>query len=123
MGRSIRPYDEGDIMTFAFSAGGAGYGDPLEADPEQVARDFRDGLISEWSMREVYRVAYDEQDEQVLVAETEQLRDFERTARRQRDRPWDAFAAEWERLSPPAELLTWFGSWPDGVATAPLMRM
>ena len=35
MGRSIRPYDAGDVMTFAFSAGGAGYGDPLEADPEQ----------------------------------------------------------------------------------------
>ncbi len=40
MGRSIRPYDEGDVMAFGFSAGGAGYGDPLEADPEDVARDF-----------------------------------------------------------------------------------
>jgi acetophenone carboxylase len=123
MGRSIRPYDEGDIMTFAFSAGGAGYGDPLEADPELVARDFRDGLISEWTMREIYRVAYDEHEEQVLPAETEELRRSERAARRRRDRPWEEFAAEWERLSPPAELLTWFGSWPDGVATAPLMRM
>ena len=37
MGRSIRPYDEGDVMGFCFSAGGAGYGDPLEADPGAVA--------------------------------------------------------------------------------------
>lgn len=123
MGRSIRPYGEGDIMTFAFSAGGAGYGDPLEADPELVARDFREGLISAWSMREIYRVAYDEREEQVLSAETEELRRAERAARRRRDRPWEAFAGEWEQMSPPAELLTWFGSWPEGIATSPLMRM
>ena len=60
MGRSIRPYDEGDVMAFCFSAGGAGYGDPLEADPEEVARDFVGGLISAWTMREIYKVAYDE---------------------------------------------------------------
>ena len=60
MGRSIRPYDEGDVMAFCFSAGGAGYGDPLEADPEEVARDFAGGLISAWTMREIYKVAYDE---------------------------------------------------------------
>jgi acetophenone carboxylase len=123
MGRSIRPYAEGDIMTFAFSAGGAGYGDPLEADPELVARDYRDGLISEWSLREIYRVAYDAGEEQVLLAETEELRHGERAARRHRDRSWDEFVAAWERLSPPAELLAWFGTWPDGVATTPLMRM
>jgi N-methylhydantoinase B/oxoprolinase/acetone carboxylase alpha subunit len=58
MGRSIRPYDEGDVMAFGFSAGGAGYGDPLEADPEDVARDFAAGLISAWTVREIYKVAY-----------------------------------------------------------------
>jgi N-methylhydantoinase B/oxoprolinase/acetone carboxylase alpha subunit len=123
MGRSIRPYDAGDVMTFAFSAGGAGYGDPLEADPEQVAADFRDGLISEWSMREIYRVVYDPIDHVVLAAETEEGRRAERAARRSRDHSWEEFATEWDRLSPPPELLTWFGSWPEGVATAPLMRM
>jgi N-methylhydantoinase B/oxoprolinase/acetone carboxylase alpha subunit len=123
MGRSIRPYDAGDVMTFAFSAGGAGYGDPLEADPEQVAADFRDGLISEWSMREIYHVVYDSVGHTVLEAETEEARRAERTERRARDRSWEEFAADWERLSPPPELLTWFGSWPEGVATAPLMRM
>jgi N-methylhydantoinase B/oxoprolinase/acetone carboxylase alpha subunit len=123
MGRSIRPYDAGDVMTFAFSAGGAGYGDPLEADPEQVAADFRDGLISEWSMSEIYRVVYDSEDHTVLAAETEEARRAERARRRERDRSWDEFETEWDRLSPPPELLTWFGSWPEGVATAPLMRM
>jgi acetophenone carboxylase len=123
MGRSIRPYDAGDVMTFAFSAGGAGYGDPLEADPEDVAADFRDGLISEWSLGEIYHVVYDAADHVVLAAETTEARDAERAARRSRDRSWEEFAGEWERLSPPPELLTWFGSWPEGVAAAPLMRM
>jgi acetophenone carboxylase len=123
MGRSIRPYDEGDVMAFCFSAGGAGYGDPLEADPEEVARDFVGGLISEWTMREIYKVAYDTVEQVVLTEETEQLRTDERAARAARDSDWAMFEAEWSQLSPPEDLLVWFGSWPEGVATAPVMRM
>ena len=83
MGRSIRPYDEGDVMAFGFSAGGAGYGDPLEADPEDVARDFAGGLISAWTMREIYKVAYDEVEELVL-AERDRGAARPRSARRGR---------------------------------------
>jgi len=74
-------------------------------------------------MREIYRVVYDPIDHVVLAAETEEGRRAERAARRSRDHSWEEFATEWDRLSPPPELLTWFGSWPEGVATAPLMRM
>ena len=123
MGRSIRPYDEGDVMAFCFSAGGAGYGDPLEAEPEEVARDFAGGLISAWTMREIYKVAYDEAEQVVLPEQTEQLRTDERAARAARDTDWATFEASWSQLSPPEDLLVWFGSWPDGVATAPVMRM
>jgi acetophenone carboxylase len=123
MGRSIRPYDEGDVMAFGFSAGGAGYGDPLEADPEEVALDFANGLISAWTMREIYKVAYDEVDELVLPAETEALRAAEREARAARDCDWATFDAAWSQLSPPEDLLVWFGSWPEGIAAAPVMRM
>jgi acetophenone carboxylase len=123
MGRSIRPYDEGDVMGFCFSAGGAGYGDPLEADPDAVAQDFVDGLISAWTMREIYKVAYDEAEEMVLADETERLRSAEREARRDRDADWESFNASWSQLSPPEDLLVWFGSWPEGNPTAPVMRM
>jgi acetophenone carboxylase len=123
MGRSIRPYDEGDVMAFCFSAGGAGYGDPLEADPEAVARDFVDGLISAWTLREVYKVAYDADEHVVLAEETERLREDERAARRARDSDWATFEAAWSQLSPPEDLLVWFGSWPDGTPAAPVMRM
>jgi N-methylhydantoinase B/oxoprolinase/acetone carboxylase alpha subunit len=123
MGRSIRPYDEGDVMAFCFSAGGAGYGDPLEADPEEVARDFVGGLISAWTVREIYKVAYDEVEQVVDVEETERLRSQEREARAARDTDWATFEAEWSQLSPPEDLLVWFGSWPAGEPAAPVMRM
>jgi acetophenone carboxylase len=123
MGRSIRPYDEGDVMAFGFSAGGAGYGDPLEADPETVVRDFVDGLISEWTMHEIYKVAYDAAEDVILVEETEALREREREARAARDTDWSTFEAAWSELSPSEDLLVWFGSWPEGVAAAPVMRM
>ena len=123
MGRSIRPYDEGDVMAFCFSAGGAGYGDPLEADPEEVARDFVGGLISAWTAREIYKIAYDEVERVVLVEETERLRAQEREARAARDTDWATFEAEWSQLSPPEDLLVWFGSWPAGEPAAPVMRM
>ncbi|MFA5598733.1 MAG: hydantoinase B/oxoprolinase family protein, partial [Pusillimonas sp.] len=38
-GRSVRPYNDGDVITFAFSTGGTGYGDPLDRDIESVALD------------------------------------------------------------------------------------
>ncbi|WP_028066685.1 hydantoinase B/oxoprolinase family protein [Solirubrobacter soli] len=123
MGRSIRPYDEGDVMAFCFSAGGAGYGDPLEADPEEVARDYVGGLISAWTVREIYKVAYDEVEQVVLGEETSRLRDSERAARAARDSDWATFEAEWSQLSPPEDLLVWFGSWPAGEPTVPVMRM
>ena len=123
MGRSIRPYEEGDVMAFCFSAGGAGYGDPLEADPEEVARDFVGGLISAWTAREIYKIAYDEVERVVLVEETERLRAQEREARAARDTDWATFEAEWSQLSPPEDLLVWFGSWPAGEPAAPVMRM
>jgi N-methylhydantoinase B len=37
--------------------GGGGMGDPLERDPQQVARDVRDGLVSPENARALYKVA------------------------------------------------------------------
>jgi N-methylhydantoinase B/oxoprolinase/acetone carboxylase alpha subunit len=123
MGRSIRPYNEGDVMAFAFSAGGAGYGDPLDSEPADIVRDYVDGLISEWTMREIYCVAYDVNEERYDAAETAALRIAAKEDRRERDTDWTSFAAAWDELAPEAELLTAFGSWPDGAPTVPIMRM
>lgn len=122
-GRSVRPYNEGDVMAFGFSAGGAGYGDPLEADPESVAEDVINQIISNETALDIYKVVFDEKAQKVDLEATERLRSAERAARRSRGKPYAAFIKEWEQLKPADEILHAYGSWPDAQPTAPLMRM
>jgi N-methylhydantoinase B len=53
------PVEEGDIVLIR-SAGGGGYGDPLERDVERVAADVREGYVSRKAARELYGVVLDE---------------------------------------------------------------
>ncbi len=55
----LRP---GDVVVMD-AAGGGGYGDPAERDPEAMARDLREGKVS----RERARRDYGEQDEQAVA--------------------------------------------------------
>jgi N-methylhydantoinase B len=48
--------EPGTLVT-QYSAGGGGWGDPAERDPERVARDVRLGYVSAGAARDVYRVA------------------------------------------------------------------
>ena len=56
--RTPKVYEEGDLL-FGFSGGGPGYGDPLERDPAAVMEDLKKNIVSEWTARQMYRVAYD----------------------------------------------------------------
>ena len=49
------PLEAGDRVR-VLSPGGGGWGDPRQRDPEQVARDVRDGLVSAEDAREVFGV-------------------------------------------------------------------
>lgn len=120
--RSVRPYEEGDVITVSFSTGGAGYGDPLERDPQKLLQDLKDELISTWAAENVYKVAFTSDYRQVDAERTEELRAEERQARLRRGRPWKEFMAEWSQKKPPEEILEWFGSWPEGQATRPIFR-
>ncbi len=57
--------------------GGGGMGPPSERDPEAVARDVRDGVVSVAAAREIYRVAVDA-DGAIEGEETRVLRDGNR---------------------------------------------
>jgi acetophenone carboxylase len=122
-GRSVRPYNEGDVISFGFSAGGAGYGDPLEADPESVAEDVRRGALGSGTAWRIYRVVYDAEREAVDHEATSRARDEERADRLRRGRPFAEFAAEWSQLRPPDEILEVYGSWPDAAPVQPVVRM
>jgi N-methylhydantoinase B len=65
--------DTGDRISF-FSAGGGGYGNPLERDPEAVERDVLFGYVSLASARKDYGVVIDPASLKLDRAQTEKLR-------------------------------------------------
>jgi N-methylhydantoinase B len=55
-------------------AGGGGFGDPMERDPEAVLADVLDGYVTPEAARETYGVVVDEETETVVEERTEQHR-------------------------------------------------
>lgn len=55
------------------TAGGGGFGRPIDRDPKAVAKDVEDGIVSTSRARDVYRVAFDDHGRLDLAA-TEQIR-------------------------------------------------
>jgi hypothetical protein len=53
---------------------------------------------------------------------TKQQREQERRARLARGKSWDQFHQEWNKKSPPLEILQYYGSWPDAKPQGPLFR-
>jgi N-methylhydantoinase B len=64
------------------TAGGGGWGDPLERDPERVYKDVARGLVSVAAARESYGVVLQERRGAVDVKATEDLRDSMRRGRK-----------------------------------------
>jgi acetophenone carboxylase len=119
--RPPKLYEEGDLL-FGFSGGGPGYGDPLERDPAEVIEDLRKNIISDWTAQNIYRVAYDTERHKIGVDKTKQQRDEERRARLARGKSFDEFHKDWNKKSPPKEILQWYGTWPDAKSTGPIFR-
>ncbi|MFH2007083.1 MAG: hydantoinase B/oxoprolinase family protein [bacterium] len=63
----------GDVVTMD-AAGGGGYGDPRERDPELVRQDVVEGYVSLRAARDDYGVALDEQTLEVDARATDELR-------------------------------------------------
>ncbi len=103
-------------------AAGPGYGDPLERSAEAVSEDLKKNIISEWTARKIYRVALDVDGRKVNLPATEELRTSERKARLTRGKTYDVFVAEWSKQSPPADILQFYGTWPDAKSTGPVFR-
>jgi acetophenone carboxylase len=120
--RSVRPYNQGDIITFGFATGGAGYGDPLDRDPELVIQDVKDKIVSAWSAENVYKVVYDPETMRLDEAATTAARDAEREARLARGKRYSDFEAEWLSLKIDDSLLKFYGAWPNAQMVAPVYR-
>jgi hypothetical protein len=92
--------------------GGGGYGDVLERDPQLVAKDFLDGLLSMRSVQHVYHVVLDEKTGAVDYEATQKARDAEREMRKSRGKPYKEFVKGWETPKPPRDV-PFYGSWND----------
>jgi N-methylhydantoinase B/oxoprolinase/acetone carboxylase alpha subunit len=121
-GRSVRPYSDGDVITFAFSTGGTGYGDPLDRDPAQVEVDIEKNVITPGTAQQVYKVVWDEASRRVDHAATAKLRTEELAARKKRGKPYAEFEKAWSKLKPADDILLYYGSWPDAKVVNPIMR-
>jgi acetophenone carboxylase len=119
--RTPNLFSEGDLL-FGFSGGGPGYGDPLERDPQSIMEDLKKNVISEWTVTNVYKVVFDPENRKIDRGRTEQLRADERKARLRRGKSYDEFMAEWDKLSPPKDILQYYGTWPDAKPTGPVFR-
>jgi acetophenone carboxylase len=111
------------VITLGLSTGGTGYGDPIDRDPEAVAKDVTDGMVSEWAAANVYAVRFNPQTGRVDPEGTAALRQQTRDERKARGVPYDEFVAAWSQRKPPEEILGLYGSWPDGAVVTPLVRM
>jgi N-methylhydantoinase B len=67
-------------------AAGGGYGDPLERDPELVRQDVLNQIVSSDAARQIYGVVLQEQECELDIEATKQLR----TAMRKRELGGDA---------------------------------
>ncbi len=116
--RRALSFKEGDIFV-GCSHGGVGYGDVLERDPRKVVDDLRSGIISEWAVRNVYRVVFDSATMAVREQETEEKRRETRQQRIRNGLKFEDFMAQWAHRKPAGNILTYYGRWPDAAPMKP----
>ena len=107
--RPAKAYD----LVAGGTAGGGGYGDPLERDPQLVMQDLENGVISHRAAKEIYRVAYDPASLMIDQEKTTRFREEERANRKKRGVPFETFEKEWLTLKPDQEIMEFYGDWPS----------
>ncbi|GHF14022.1 5-oxoprolinase [Kordiimonas sediminis] len=107
----VEPSADGDVV-YSYAGGGAGLGDALERDPEDIMRDLATDMVSEWAATNIYCIVYDKETMRLDVAATETARAAKRKERIASAKPYDAFVKEWEKQSPPQDVLRYYGEFP-----------
>ena len=107
---------------YAACGGGAGYGDPLEREPEAVIKDLRDGLVTHWAAQNIYHLSYDEDTLRLDPEKTKALREDVFARRRHLGKPYDEFEKAWLEQKPPDEVIKYYGTYPhpsEGIKAGP----
>jgi N-methylhydantoinase B len=95
--REVVTLRSGDIYV-GVQTGGAGYGDPLERNPELVLQDYLNGACSREICESVYGVVFEPEAKAVLGEKTTMMRDRLRSARLPSGRARDGAAAQAEEM-------------------------
>ncbi len=116
-----KPFLNGDTIYVPVS-GGAGYGDVLERDAEMVLADLRRGLATAEAAQRIYKVVYDAGTLRLDAAATAAARQAARAERKRRAKPYAEFEMAWSALKPKAEVLRYYGAYPDPAAKPALAK-
>lgn len=108
---SVQPFMNGDTF-YVPVGGGAGYGDPLEREPQAVMEDIRHGLVSAQAAHDIYHVVYDPSTLRLDLEASEAARQEARSQRLRRAKPYADFEAAWSKERPPEEILRFYGAYP-----------
>jgi acetophenone carboxylase len=114
---------EGALRGGGSQAGGYGYGDVLERDPQAVVNDIRNEIVSDWSAHHVYHVAYDRETWTADIQATLELRKEEHENRLHRGKPYAEFEEEWLKKKPSEDWMKYYGTWPDARMVRPIVRI
>jgi acetophenone carboxylase len=107
--RPVKAYD----IVAGGTAGGGGYGDPIERDPSLVMKDLEEGIISHRVAKDIYRVAYNQETLLVDQEKTKAFRKAEKEDRKKRGMKYSDFEREWIKVKPDQEILQFYGDWPE----------
>ena len=107
----VQPARDGDTL-YAYSGGGAGFGDALEREPLSILKDLENKMVTHWAAKNIYHLVYDEESLRVDLAATERARAAAREQRKQNGKTYDEFIKTWEKQIPPAQVLTYYGTFP-----------
>jgi len=123
MGRSTRTYENGDVITFAFSCGGTGYGDPLDRNIESIAEDILNNRLTIDTAEQIYKVVWNAEMARMDEEETQKLREKTLQERLDRGKPYGEFEASWSKQKPADDILEYYGTWPDAQPNRELVRV
>ena len=94
------------------------------APPRPPVADLAEGLVSDWVVKNIYKVVYDPDSLRLDQEATEALRREALAERLAKAKPFKEFAEEWSKQKPGEGALEYYVTYPhpsEGIAKGPLM--
>lgn len=107
----IRPMMNGDTFYLPVG-GGAGYGDAIERNPDEVIEDLKNNMTTHWAAEHIYQIVYDKNTLRLDPEKTDKKRSAVRKERLAAGKPFDEFEEQWLKQKPSDQALKYYGAYP-----------